>query len=158
MLHKIAALGVTLAVDDFGTGYTSMSQLEQMPLSTLKIDRSFTRRLADDPAGATLVKAMVDLAHEFGLEVVAEGVEDSEVTDKLRELGCDIGQGFLWSRPVTSAALPEVLVSALVSSPSRDGQQLGRAGRTSPLPPLTRPARPRPLDLPGSAECDARGR
>ena len=110
MLHKIAGLGVTLAVDDFGTGYTSMSQLEQMPLSTLKIDRSFTQRLADDPAGATLVKAMVDLAHEFGLEVVAEGVEDIEVTERLRELGCDIGQGFLWSRPVTSEALPEVLL------------------------------------------------
>lgn len=109
MLHKIAALGVTLAVDDFGTGYTSMSQLEQMPLSTLKIDRSFTQRLADDPAGATLVKAMVDLAHEFGLQVVAEGVEDAEVTARLRELGCDIGQGFLWSRAVTSTALPEVL-------------------------------------------------
>jgi EAL domain-containing protein (putative c-di-GMP-specific phosphodiesterase class I) len=55
MLHRIAALGVTLAVDDFVTGYTSRSQLEQMPLSTLKIDRSFTQRLADDPAGATLV-------------------------------------------------------------------------------------------------------
>ncbi len=109
MLHKIAGLGVTLAVDDFGTGYTSMSQLEQMPLSTLKIDRSFTQRLADDPAGATLVKAMVDLAHEFGLEVVAEGVEDTEVTLRLRELGCDIGQGYLWSRPVTSDALPAVL-------------------------------------------------
>ncbi|MFL6179171.1 MAG: putative bifunctional diguanylate cyclase/phosphodiesterase [Actinomycetes bacterium] len=109
MMHKIAGLGVTLAVDDFGTGYTSMSQLEQMPLSTLKIDRSFTARLADDPGGATLVKAMVDLAHEFGLEVVAEGVEDAEVTARLRELGCDIGQGFLWSRPVASDALPEVL-------------------------------------------------
>jgi diguanylate cyclase (GGDEF)-like protein len=109
MMHKIAGLGVTLAVDDFGTGYTSMSQLEQMPLSTLKIDRSFTSRLADDPGGATLVKAMVDLAHEFGLEVVAEGVEDREVTERLRELGCDIGQGYLWSRPVTSEALPEVL-------------------------------------------------
>ena len=109
MLHKIAGLGVTLAVDDFGTGYTSMSQLEQMPLSTLKIDRSFTMRLADDPGGATLVKAMVDLAHEFGLEVVAEGVEDAEVTAMLRELGCDMGQGYLWSRPVESEALPEVL-------------------------------------------------
>jgi EAL domain-containing protein (putative c-di-GMP-specific phosphodiesterase class I) len=109
MMHKIAGLGVTLAVDDFGTGYTSMSQLEQMPLSTLKIDRSFTARLADDPGGATLVKAMVDLAHEFGLEVVAEGVEDAEVTARLRELGCDIGQGYLWSRPVASEALPEVL-------------------------------------------------
>ena len=110
MMHKIAGLGVTLAVDDFGTGYTSMSQLEQMPLSTLKIDRSFTQRLADDPGGATLVKAMVDLAHEFGLEVVAEGVEDAEVTARLRELGCDIGQGYLWSRPVASEALPDVLL------------------------------------------------
>ena len=109
MMHKIAGLGVTLAVDDFGTGYTSMSQLEQMPLSTLKIDRSFTQRLADDPGGATLVKAMVDLAHEFGLEVVAEGVEDAEVTARLLELGCDVGQGYLWSRPVASHALPEVL-------------------------------------------------
>lgn len=109
MMHKIAGLGVTLAVDDFGTGYTSMSQLEQMPLSTLKIDRSFTARLADDPGGATLVKAMVDLAHEFGLEVVAEGVEDAEVTARLRELGCDIGQGYLWSRPVDSDSLPDVL-------------------------------------------------
>ena len=109
MMHKIAGLGVTLAVDDFGTGYTSMSQLEQMPLSTLKIDRSFTQRLATDPGGATLVKAMVDLAHEFGLEVVAEGVEDAEVTARLLELGCDVGQGYLWSRPVASHALPEVL-------------------------------------------------
>ncbi|HEX5015957.1 MAG TPA: EAL domain-containing protein, partial [Actinomycetes bacterium] len=126
MMHKIAGLGVTLAVDDFGTGYTSMSQLEQMPLSTLKIDRSFTRRLADDPGGATLVKAMVDLAHEFGLEVVAEGVEDAEVTARLRELGCDVGQGYLWSRPVASDALPEVLFqlsfrrrSAVPATPAR---------------------------------------
>ena len=109
MLHKLAGLGVTLAVDDFGTGYTSMAQLEAMPLTTLKIDRSFVVRLADDPGGATLVKAMVDLAHEFGLEVVAEGVEDEVVTQRLRELGCDVGQGFLWSRPVSSLALPEVL-------------------------------------------------
>ena len=109
MLHKLAGLGVTLAVDDFGTGYTSMAQLEAMPLTTLKIDRSFVVRLANDPGGATLVKAMVDLAHEFGLEVVAEGVEDEVVTQRLRELGCDVGQGFLWSRPVSSLALPEVL-------------------------------------------------
>jgi diguanylate cyclase (GGDEF)-like protein len=109
MLHKLAGLGVTLAVDDFGTGYTSMAQLEAMPLTTLKIDRSFVVRLADDPGGVTLVKAMVDLAHEFGLEVVAEGVEDEGVTDQLRRLGCDVGQGYLWSRPVHGDDLPEVL-------------------------------------------------
>ncbi|MEO8330714.1 MAG: EAL domain-containing protein, partial [Candidatus Nanopelagicales bacterium] len=77
--------------------------------TTLKIDRSFVVRLADDPAGATLVKAMVDLAHEFGLEVVAEGVEDEDVTERLRELGCDVGQGFLWSRPVAGDAIADVL-------------------------------------------------
>jgi diguanylate cyclase (GGDEF)-like protein len=110
MLHKLAGLGVALAVDDFGTGYTSMAQLEAMPLTTLKIDRSFVVRLADDPGGATLVKAMVDLAHEFGLEVVAEGVEDEDVTSLLRELGCDVGQGFLWSRPVNGDDLPDVLI------------------------------------------------
>jgi len=109
MLHKLAGLGVTLAVDDFGTGYTSMAQLEAMPLTTLKIDRSFVMRLAEDPGGATLVKAMVDLAHEFGLEVVAEGVEDEEVTARLQALGCDVGQGYLWSRPVAGDALPDVL-------------------------------------------------
>jgi EAL domain-containing protein (putative c-di-GMP-specific phosphodiesterase class I) len=109
MLHKLAGLGVTLAVDDFGTGYTSMAQLEAMPLTTLKIDRSFVMRLAEDPGGATLVKAMVDLAHEFGLEVVAEGVEDEEVTARLRALGCDVGQGYLWSRPVAGEALHDVL-------------------------------------------------
>jgi EAL domain-containing protein (putative c-di-GMP-specific phosphodiesterase class I) len=110
MLHRLAALGVTLAVDDFGTGYTSMAQLEAMPLSTLKIDRSFVVRMSDDPSGVTLVRAIVDLAHEFGLEVVAEGVEDEEVTQQLRALGCDVGQGFLWSRPVSGADLPDVLL------------------------------------------------
>jgi diguanylate cyclase (GGDEF)-like protein len=110
MLHRLAALGVTLAVDDFGTGYTSMAQLEAMPLSTLKIDRSFVVRMSDDPSGVTLVRAIVDLAHEFGLEVVAEGVEDEDVTQQLRALGCDVGQGFLWSRPVSGADLPDVLL------------------------------------------------
>ncbi|HVQ89242.1 MAG TPA: EAL domain-containing protein [Actinomycetes bacterium] len=124
MLHKLAGLGVSLAVDDFGTGYTSMAQLEAMPLTTLKIDRSFVVRLADDPGGATLVKAMVDLAHEFGLEVVAEGVEDEHVTQRLRELGCDVGQGFLWSRPVASDVIPDVLFQlsfrrARIDAPAR---------------------------------------
>jgi EAL domain-containing protein (putative c-di-GMP-specific phosphodiesterase class I) len=81
-----------------------------MPLSTLKIDRSFVVRMSDDPSGVTLVRAIVDLAHEFGLEVVAEGVEDEEVTQQLRALGCDVGQGFLWSRPVSGADLPDVLL------------------------------------------------
>jgi EAL domain-containing protein (putative c-di-GMP-specific phosphodiesterase class I) len=120
MLHRLSELGVTLAVDDFGTGYTSMAQLESMPLTTLKIDRSFVVRMTDDPAGVTLVRAMVELAHEFGLAVVAEGVEDEDVTDQLRALGCDVGQGFLWSRPVSGDDLPEVLVQLSFRRPHQE--------------------------------------
>ncbi|MFZ0324701.1 MAG: bifunctional diguanylate cyclase/phosphodiesterase [Actinomycetes bacterium] len=125
MLHRLAAMGVTIAVDDFGTGYTSMAQLEQMPLKTLKIDRSFVIRMVDDPGGATLVKAIVELAHEFGLEVVAEGVEDEVVTERLREMGCDVGQGYLWSRPVPSAELPTVLLALSFLRPVDDSAAVG---------------------------------
>jgi len=111
MLNRLAALGVTIAVDDFGTGYTSMAQLEQMPLKTLKIDRSFVARMVSDSSGHTLVRAIVELAHEFGLEVVAEGVEDEDAIHLLQQMGCDIGQGFHWSRPVPGSALPDVLFS-----------------------------------------------
>ena len=111
MLNRLAALGVTIAVDDFGTGYTSMAQLEQMPLKTLKIDRSFVARMVSDSSGLTLVRAIVELAHEFGLEVVAEGVEDEDAIHLLQQMGCDIGQGFHWSRPVPGSALPDVLFS-----------------------------------------------
>jgi diguanylate cyclase len=110
MLEELSNLGVTLAVDDFGTGYTSMAQLEQMPLHTLKIDRSFVIRLMRDDGGTTLVRAIVELAHEFGLSVVAEGVEDQELTEHLKALGCDQAQGFLWSRPLPPAELLEVVV------------------------------------------------
>jgi len=125
MLNRLASMGVTIAVDDFGTGYTSMAQLEQMPLKTLKIDRSFVVRMVEDPGGATLVKAIVELAHEFGLEVVAEGVEDEEVTTRLREMGCDVGQGFLWSRPVPSSELPTVLLALSFRRPADDSASVG---------------------------------
>ena len=133
MLHRLAAMGVTIAVDDFGTGYTSMAQLEQMPLKTLKIDRSFVSRMVTDPSGHTLVRAIVDLAHEFGLEVVAEGVEDQEAITLLQEMGCDIGQGFHWSRPVPSADLPDVLLSLTFRHPTRDAARTGPglAGRAA---------------------------
>jgi sensor c-di-GMP phosphodiesterase-like protein len=82
-----------------------------------------------------LVKAMVDLAHEFGLEVVAEGVEDVEVTDRLRELGCDIGQGFLWSRPVTSEALPDVLFQLSFRRRTPAGTASNGAGKSASRKP-----------------------
>ena len=87
---------------------------------------------------------MVDLAHEFGLEVVAEGVEDAEVTARLRELGCDIGQGFLWSRPVTSEALPEVLFQLSFRRRPATGPRAVAASRpewAGRCPTLSEPAR-----------------
>ena len=142
MLHRIAGLGVTLAVDDFGTGYTSMSQLEQMPLSTLKIDRSFTQRLADDPAGATLVKAMVDLAHEFGLEVVAEGVEDAEVTARLARARLRHRPGLSLVAPGHLRGTARGALPALLPPPRAHQRPRLRADRVSPgrvnlLPRLT---------------------
>jgi diguanylate cyclase len=109
MLRRLSDLGITVAVDDFGIGNTSMSQLGTMPLRTIKIDRSFVTHLSDDDPALVLVKAIVDLAHEFGLTAVAEGVETPDVIERLRGLGCDVAQGFHWSRPVPPEELPEVV-------------------------------------------------
>lgn len=115
MLEELASIGLQIAVDDFGTGYTSMAQLERMPLRTLKIDRSFVLRMLEDPSGAVLVKAIIDLAHEFNLIVVAEGVEQPEMIQQLQELGCDVAQGFHWSEPVPAGQIQEVLERVCVS-------------------------------------------
>ena len=109
MLRRLNDLGITVAVDDFGIGNTSMSQLGTMPLRTIKIDRSFVTHLSDDDPGLVLVKAIVDLAHEFGLTAVAEGVETPDVIERLQRLGCDVAQGFHWSRPVPPEELLEVV-------------------------------------------------
>ena len=109
VLNRLASLGMQIAVDDFGTGYTSMAQLESLPLRTLKIDRSFVWRMLDDPGGAVLVKAIIDLAHEFNLVVVAEGVEQESMIVELRRLGCDIAQGYHWSEAVPGAEVHAVL-------------------------------------------------
>jgi predicted signal transduction protein with EAL and GGDEF domain len=115
MLEELAGLGLQIAVDDFGTGYTSMAQLERMPLRTLKIDRSFVLRMLDDPGGAVLVKAIIDLAHEFNLIVVAEGVEQPEMIEQLQALGCDVAQGFHWSEPVPADQVQAVLDDVCVA-------------------------------------------
>ena len=132
MLRKLTALGLTVAVDDFGIGNTSMSQLGTMPLRTLKIDRSFVTNLVDNEAGPVLVKAIVDLAHEFGLLAVAEGVESPEVIERLRAMGCDVAQGFHWSRPVPPAQVPDVVRRLSAQDPP--GRPAAAPQRT-PRPP-----------------------
>jgi EAL domain-containing protein (putative c-di-GMP-specific phosphodiesterase class I) len=112
-LVTLRELGVAVAIDDFGTGYTSIGQLAGMPVDTLKIDRSFVS--SADSGHAELVALMIRAAHTFGLSVVAEGVEEQEQLEWLREQQCDFAQGYLLSRPMTAAAA-EAWRTVLLSS------------------------------------------
>jgi diguanylate cyclase (GGDEF)-like protein len=105
-LIELYALGVGLSIDDFGTGYSSLGYLKKLPASELKIDKSFVLEMDRNRDDATIVKSIIDLAHNLGVNVVAEGVETDEVWEQLRELGCDVGQGYLFSRPIP----PEQLI------------------------------------------------
>jgi len=109
MLARLGDLGVPVSLDDFGIGNTSISQLRTLPLTTIKIDRSFVTDLAVDATGSVLVKAIVDLVHEFGMQAVAEGVEDNVTARRLADMGCDVGQGYHWSRPVAPEDVPTML-------------------------------------------------
>jgi diguanylate cyclase (GGDEF)-like protein len=103
MTHALAAmgrLGVDLSLDDFGTGYSSLVHLKRLPVSEIKVDRSFVQRMTTDADDAAIVRSIVDLAHSLGLRVVAEGVETVETWRALEALGCDLAQGYLISRPV----------------------------------------------------------
>ncbi len=119
-LTALRSLGVRLAVDDFGTGYSSLLYLRRYPLDMLKIDRSFVAGLVDNPEDATIVDAVVRLGHSFGLQTVAEGVETADQLRLLRGLGCDMGQGHFWARPLP----PETLLSQLLAEGARQPIQL----------------------------------
>lgn len=109
MLRHIKSLGVNLAIDDFGTGYSSLSYLHRFPFDTLKIDKSFVEKMLESEKHFDTVKIITMLASSLGMNVVAEGVEDERALGKLRELGCTYGQGYLFSRPVTSDKIIKML-------------------------------------------------
>ncbi|HKA02740.1 MAG TPA: EAL domain-containing protein, partial [Acidimicrobiales bacterium] len=104
-LRALRGLGVHLTVDDFGTGYSSLTYLQRFPVEGLKIDRSFVDGLGTEANDTTIVDTLVRLGHSLGLSVVAEGVEAPLQLQHLRRLGCDNGQGYLFSRPLQADAL-----------------------------------------------------
>jgi len=103
-------------MDDFGTGFSSLSYLARLPLDTLKIDRSFILHLAAGPKGGALVSTIISLGHSLGLKVVAEGVETEEQSGLLARLGCDEIQGFLYSRPVPADVFEQQFLRRLQST------------------------------------------
>ena len=104
-LRDLKALGLTLALDDFGTGYSSLSSLDQLPVDTVKIDRSFVTDAPTNPHRRALIDATIRMAHALNMTTVAEGIEHEAEATVIRELGCDKGQGFLFSKPLSSADL-----------------------------------------------------
>ena len=99
-LSKVRETGVRISIDDFGTGYSSLAYFKHIPADELKIDRFFVKNMLDNKGDRNIVKLIIDLAHTFNLEVVAEGVENNETLDLLRSMGCDYAQGYLISRPI----------------------------------------------------------
>ena len=127
VLNELASIGFRLSIDDFGTGYSSLSYLQRLPVDELKIDRSFVKTLTDDQVNRSIVRSTVDLGHNLGLSVVAEGVEDGETLSALAELGCDAAQGYFIARPMPASAFEEWLAAR-----SSDGG--GEAPPARPVP------------------------
>ncbi|MEX2183395.1 MAG: EAL domain-containing protein [Chloroflexota bacterium] len=117
-LRALRDLGVRLVLDDFGTGYSSLAYLKHLPLDTIKIDRTFVAGL-DQAADRSIVDAVIGLAHGLGIGVVAEGIETPEQAERLRELGCDLGQGYLFARPLPAEQIATFLRSSRRAAPPR---------------------------------------
>jgi diguanylate cyclase (GGDEF)-like protein len=105
LLTELAELGVRIAIDDFGTGYSSLAYLKDLPVNQLKIDQSFVQHMHEDLNDAIIVRSVVDLGHNLGLQIVAEGVEDRATWDQLAQLGCDDAQGYFLAKPMAPGAL-----------------------------------------------------
>ena len=113
VLTSLNELGISLSTDDFGTGYSSLSYLQRFPFDRLKIDRSFIDKMDGNDKGTAIVKTILMLGENLGIEVVAEGIETQEQLDMLRALGCRLGQGYLFSRPVAAKAVEKLLRDAI---------------------------------------------
>jgi diguanylate cyclase (GGDEF)-like protein len=133
ILRGFRALGVEVALDDFGTGYSSMTELKRLPVDLLKLDTSFVKGITSDPCDRAIVEAIIRLGSALNLQVVAEGIEGGPTIDKLLELGCSRGQGYLISMPIAAEDLTSVLDAGIISLPAL------RAARSANLHPEGRP-------------------
>jgi len=109
ILSRLSRLGIKLAIDDFGTGYSSLSYLKRFDVDRLKIDQSFVRDMTNNYDDAEIARAIINLGHTLGLEIVSEGVETKEQLELLKQQGCDVIQGYLISRPIPAAEIPAFL-------------------------------------------------
>jgi EAL domain-containing protein (putative c-di-GMP-specific phosphodiesterase class I) len=96
-------MGLRLFIDDFGTGYSSLAYLQKLPVNAIKIDKSFVLTMLEDPAAAQIVRSTLELGHNLGLRVIAEGVENESICERLVALGCDEAQGYYLSRPMPAS-------------------------------------------------------
>jgi EAL domain-containing protein (putative c-di-GMP-specific phosphodiesterase class I) len=150
VLQALDSMGVSLSIDDFGTGYSSMSYLKTLPVKELKIDHSFVMGMANDPDSAVIVRSAVDLGHNLGMTVVAEGVQDSSTRSNLTDMGCDLVQGYQICRPIPAKEFELWIETYLVTNSSPppivhrhekvpgNGQAEGIPG-TGQLSPIPRP-------------------
>jgi EAL domain-containing protein (putative c-di-GMP-specific phosphodiesterase class I) len=121
-LRELKEFGVRLSMDDFGTGYSSLSVLQELPLDVLKIDKAFVDHVADDPRRAAFTQAIIRLGKTLGLALVAEGVETAEQAERLRSLGCELAQGYHFSKPVAADRISGLLeASSAARAPLHPG-------------------------------------
>ena len=113
VLHRLREQGIRIAIDDFGSGFSALSYLRDLPIDEVKLDRQFISSITEDMRAAAVVRAVIDLTHELGVTVVAEGIEDAGTADWLREHGCDIGQGYYFGAPVAASLVPQLIGGAL---------------------------------------------
>jgi len=135
-VRKLCDLGVQIAVDDFGTGYSSLANLRRLTLNELKIDRTFVGSLLRNDSDLIIVRSTINLGHDLGLQVIAEGVEDELTLKRLATLGCDLAQGYHVSRPLGADAF-----TAWINRAASDRDAAGLPRKARPDPPETGAAR-----------------
>jgi EAL domain-containing protein (putative c-di-GMP-specific phosphodiesterase class I) len=127
-VSRLSDLGVRLSVDDFGTGYSSLANLRRLPIDELKIDRSFVSPMLQDESDLIIVRSTINLGHDLGLRIIAEGVEDAPTLERLAALGCDSAQGYHLSRPMSGNAFSTWLEESPLSMDRTGFADLGAGG------------------------------